>query len=735
MTSTNRLETGNETVNRRMDAAEKKSKQKKGSCGFCKGTDHNVKTCPDYKKAQAAAILAAQRTRAAELAASTGRLRQLFLANSSRRISQEIFRRQVFLTTFQRNPSQLTTLRRRPLPRLHNCRLLNLGRDLRQVATPTLPPEYIARNIPRSQLLPHGSRRLPKTAITPIQDNRLKGPFETLRRLRARSSVIVVYTRSGNSRISGPISDAGTKKTSTNSVEEQKKADYLLQKTSAVNNNSNNNNNNNNNMPRIPGTVGAGAPQKRAADDHVVYPLPDSHSDIPPADFEVKNIIECAREFGNTDLYIFDPRKATLAHWWADMAEDQKRWTKTPASKRKDFPTPKIGKDWKAIRCSTGAYLIPPTGKKLAEINLDLELQKMLIKEEARPFLPEDPPEDFLELCEPGRTGIDEPAINGWLAKYRGGWRVACTHCDTKYADVGKGHRDFRARDGFRQFELKISADAESKWKDPLAFTCSYGDLVLCRAAIPLAKSSAFSSCGRCKSLGDTCTDPGGDAKDDWDFDLKDDSQSAILRVAKYIRGFYLGHYELKHEKLSAAKEAFEVLRDACCHDFQLPAIDGVVQEHGADPSEEVVRILTAAIDGMTSSRGRGARGTTWKEETRLNAARTCKAAEPRERHSTNATFPPGLCRVVTHVFPHPIPSPPLALEPGQITRFTRVRLRHPPSPPFSARYRFRASGRRDRSAIITFASETDEDKSMCFTTVTTDTLNTDLLLRASSQC
>lgn len=104
-----------------------------------------------------------------------------------------------------------------------------------------------------------------------------------------------------------------------------------------------------------------------------VSELPDSHSDIPPADFEVKNIIECAREFGNTDLYIFDPRKATLAHWWADMAEDQKRWTKTPASKRKDFPTPKIGKDWKAIRCSTGAYLIPPTGKKLAEINLDLE--------------------------------------------------------------------------------------------------------------------------------------------------------------------------------------------------------------------------------------------------------------------------------------------------------------------------------------------------------------------------
>jgi hypothetical protein len=66
------------------------------------------------------------------------------------------------------------------------------------------------------------------------------------------------------------------------------------------------------------------------------------------------------------------------------------------------------------------------------------------------------------------------------------------------------------------------------------------------------------------------------------------------------------------------------------------------------------------------------------------------------------------------------------------MTRFTRVRLRHPPSPPFSARYRFRASGRRDRSAIITFASETDEDKSMCFTALTaltTDTLNIDLLL------
>ena len=77
LTPTNRLETGNETVNRRMDAAEKKAKQKKGSCGFCKSTDHNVKTCPDYKKAQAAAILAAQRTRAAELAASTGRIAPL----------------------------------------------------------------------------------------------------------------------------------------------------------------------------------------------------------------------------------------------------------------------------------------------------------------------------------------------------------------------------------------------------------------------------------------------------------------------------------------------------------------------------------------------------------------------------------------------------------------------------------------------------------------------------------
>lgn len=185
-------------------------------------------------------------------------------------------------------------------------------------------------------------------------------------------------------------------------------------------------------------------------------------------------------------------------------------------------------------------------------------------------------------------------------AKYRGGWRVACTHCETKYAGGKYGHLPFRPRDNARQWKIKSTDDDVVRWETPLAFTSTYGPLVLCRAAIPLAKSSSFSSCGRCKSLGDKCADPGAEEKDDWDFDVKDEAQTAVLRVAKIIRGFCLGHYELKNDKIEATRLAFGILRNECCHDFQCDLIDGVVQEHGADPSEEVQRILAAALDGLS---------------------------------------------------------------------------------------------------------------------------------------
>lgn len=101
----------------------------------------------------------------------------------------------------------------------------------------------------------------------------------------------------------------------------------------------------------------------------------------------------------------------------------------------------------------------------------------------------------------------------------------------------------------------------------------------------------------------------------------------------------------------------------------------------------------------LEKRRSRGGRTRNHMERTRLNAARasSSRAQRARAQRDThrNATFPLFLCR--HHVFFFHS-SRPLFPCPDMVARFTRVRLRHRHRP-FSARYRFRASGHRDRSA------------------------------------
>lgn len=64
LTASGRLETGNETVNRRLDAEEQIAKKAARKCGHCRVVGHTIKTCGLYKKSQAADILEARSTQA-----------------------------------------------------------------------------------------------------------------------------------------------------------------------------------------------------------------------------------------------------------------------------------------------------------------------------------------------------------------------------------------------------------------------------------------------------------------------------------------------------------------------------------------------------------------------------------------------------------------------------------------------------------------------------------------------
>ncbi|KAH8079042.1 hypothetical protein HD553DRAFT_326740 [Filobasidium floriforme] len=384
-------------------------------------------------------------------------------------------------------------------------------------------------------------------------------------------------------------------------------------------NNNSNNNNNNNNMPANPNAAANAA--AAAAAPPVPYALtkrvpteeedaldaPTEADELLPVNFDVDQIIELVEDLDEPDLKIFNPRCGTVNDWWRKICAAQDKWRAAEADERGQFPAAKIGDDWKAIRATTGAFIVPPSGAKLAAINFDAELHKALIKEEERKWLPAVPPADFIELLAPSRTGgMDEQAVNGWLQRWRGGWRIACGHCKAKYSSATVPLPAYQFQnDDARQYVLPANASPAAIDANPLALCVKYGTLEICRSTVPLVSSSAFSACGRCKSLGKTCNEAAG-ATFDWDKDIDEDSP-AVLSVAKVLRDFALGRKQLVVERNSAAAHGLEILRDGVCHGNTeaMVAVEGVAQPHeGQD--EETTRILTELIDEVKNAGKKG---------------------------------------------------------------------------------------------------------------------------------
>lgn len=162
----------------------------------------------------------------------------------------------------------------------------------------------------------------------------------------------------------------------------------------------------------------------------------------------------------------------------------------------------------------------------------------------------------------------------------------------------------YKADDNARQTSLE-ELTPEKIDATPLTTCVRYGPVYLCRAAIGLVGSTSYFSCGKFKSAGLPCVTNDVDGGD-WDFDVDDESTSAVLRVAKIIKNFSAGIYSLKKDRVAAKNTALEILRDEVCHDYQLEDIDGVAQQHDATPSENVARILEEEISAGKKRKGKG---------------------------------------------------------------------------------------------------------------------------------
>lgn len=85
---------------------------------------------------------------------------------------------------------------------------------------------------------------------------------------------------------------------------------------------------------------------------------PTAARQTPPACFRPINLIEWNAVFDiDAKMYVWDARCATVQHWWRRISKDQKTWE---TNKKGEFPTPSLDPSMKALRCSTGAYVVLP---------------------------------------------------------------------------------------------------------------------------------------------------------------------------------------------------------------------------------------------------------------------------------------------------------------------------------------------------------------------------------------
>ncbi|KAH8084268.1 hypothetical protein HD553DRAFT_324370 [Filobasidium floriforme] len=341
---------------------------------------------------------------------------------------------------------------------------------------------------------------------------------------------------------------------------------------------------------------GSGA-QKRPAEDLVVIAPPTAARQTPPDCFRPINLIEWSAVFNiDEKMYVWDARCATVQHWWRKISKDQKKWE---TDKKGEFPTPSLDPSMKALRCSTGAYVVLPKEGPWA-----WPLQSWLGKEEDRKELPVKPTKEFEDLCKVGRTGeIDQQEINAYLAKFKGGWKLICPRCKEDFGETDVEGNDLPVYSGPNQLQIDFIADNEQSAKaideSPLIIAARYGPVEICRTALPLTASSAFAACGPCKTAGHGCQLT---VAEGWAFEIDDKSVPGVLRVAKTILQFTQNFWTRKAEREEAGEKAFKILRDIVCHRkterAPVPAAPAAPVEGQAAPAA-VVPVVNPTHDCM----------------------------------------------------------------------------------------------------------------------------------------
>ncbi|KAH8083487.1 hypothetical protein HD553DRAFT_342708 [Filobasidium floriforme] len=340
---------------------------------------------------------------------------------------------------------------------------------------------------------------------------------------------------------------------------------------------------------------GSGA-RKRPAPSTEAIPPPTTSREVPPADFQVKNLLALADNVPAPEIYVWDSRFGTVQAWWREISSVQKVWAGKRGKNKGEFPALELDLEWKAMRCSTGAYVVWNGD--------DAALHRWLIQEEDRKLLPVPPPNEWKELTTPGRSGdFDTTQASAWLGKWKGGWRLICPSCKEKYGTAdGDGltlpeylsEQVPPAKKNFidlRQNELPDQATGLQIDSNPLILACSYGGVGICRSAHPLDPGSAFSSCGPCKSAGTKCN---GGLGDEWNFNIDDNTVAGVLRLAKIVLLFAQGtKWTTRAARDEQGEKAFEILREGICHGQQGLAIEGEdPPTHDATPTPAIVEML-----------------------------------------------------------------------------------------------------------------------------------------------
>lgn len=98
---------------------------------------------------------------------------------------------------------------------------------------------------------------------------------------------------------------------------------------------------------------------------------PTTSREVPPADFQVKNLIALAPNVPAPEIYVWDSRFGTVQAWWRDISSVQKVWAGKRGKNKGEFPVLELDLEWKAMRCSTGAYVVWNGDDAAREFNPD----------------------------------------------------------------------------------------------------------------------------------------------------------------------------------------------------------------------------------------------------------------------------------------------------------------------------------------------------------------------------